>query len=440
MDAAPPPIAPPAIVREAPDLAPAGRGGLLLPKGWLSTKGSQIVDEAGRPMRIASIGWNGTEGPPGAAPSGLWKVSYKTVMDSIVAAGFNTVRIPWNDISLHTRLDGYTDRLGWINTTLNPELIADPTPDARGRYKYVTVLVAFQRIVDYAGEIGLKVIFDHHTNEGTAGQQRNGLWFDLGPGTDHTDGIVPGRVTADDFKQHWLEVARTFAGNPTVIGYDLHNEPKGDRGHITWGDGGPRDVKQMCENVGSAIQDVEPRVLIICEGPETYRPPPASSGMDPRYAAPAGNLTAAGANPVRLKLPNKLVYSVHEYPEEIADTMKWGIPETGKGFVDRMNATWGYLVRDNIAPVWIGEMGTSLRTEVQRDWARTLLDYMNGKYAAEGGPGFSGDQQGVSGSWWLIGLSNDPPFGLQTDWGVGNYRPDQIAITDQMLMRAKAVR
>jgi len=438
MDAAPAQlIDPPAIVREAADLRPAGRGGTLLPPGYLSTKGSQIVDSTGRPVRIAAIGWNGTEGPPGAAPSGIWRVSYRTVLDSIVAAGFNTVRIPWIDIGLQAPLDGYTDRLGWINTSLNPELIADPEPDARGRYRYVTTLTAFERIVDYAGKIGLKVIFDHHGNQGTAGQQRNGLWFDLGPGTNDTDGIVPGKVSAETFKQNWLTVARAFAGNPTVIGYDLHNEPNGDRGHITWGGGGPTDIKAMCEEVGSAIQQVSPEVLIICEGPETYRPPPAASGMDPGLAAPAGNLTAAGANPVTLTIPHKLVYSIHEYPDEISDTKRWGLPETGKGFVDRMNATWGYLVRDNIAPVWIGEMGTSLKTPAQREWAKTLLDYMNGKYAKDGGPGFSGVQQPVSGSWWLIGPSNDPPFGLQTEWGIGHYRADQIAITDQMLMRPR---
>jgi aryl-phospho-beta-D-glucosidase BglC (GH1 family) len=219
-----------------------------------------------------------------------------------------------------------------------------------------------------------------------------------------------------------------------VIGYDLHNEPNGDRGHITWGGGGPTDIKAMCEEVGSAIQEVSPQVLIICEGPETYKPPPASSGMDPRHAAPAGNLTAAGANPVKLKIPNKLVYSIHEYPEEIADTKRWGIPETGKGFIDRMTNTWGYLVRDNIAPVWIGEMGASMRTPETREWARNLIDYMNGKYGNDGGPTFSGDQQPISGSWWLIGPSNDPPYGLQTEWGIGNYRSDQIAITDEMLM------
>src|ERR1700760_4004659 len=133
--------APPAIMIQAPDsLRPSARGGLRLPAGFLSTFGSQIVDSAGRNVRIASIGWNGTDGRAGASLSGLWRVSYKTVLDSIVDAGFNTVRIPWTDAGLNTPINGYNDKLGWIKTTSNLDLVADPAPDANGHYRYVTAL------------------------------------------------------------------------------------------------------------------------------------------------------------------------------------------------------------------------------------------------------------------------------------------------------------
>ena len=429
------PTAPPAIVQPADVGCRSAPGGRRLPPGFLSTSGSQITDESGRAVRIASIGWNGTEGPPGAALSGLWRVGYKTILESIVDAGFNAVRIPWSDAGLNAPLDGYRDDLGWINTTLNWDLVADPKPDADGRYRYITTLHLFENVVAYAGRIGLKVIFDHHGNEGTAEQQRNGLWFDLGPGIDAANGITQGRVTAEAFKQNWLTMARTFSGNATVIGFDLHNEPNGEKGHITWGGGGPTDIKAMCEDVGSAIQAVDKGVLIICEGPAFYGPPPGSSGMDPRYAAPAGNLTAAARRPVQLPIPHKLVYSVHEYPDEVSDIARFGFAQTGTAYVERMNQTWGYLVRDNVAPVWIGEMGSSMRTPLDRSWARTLLGYMNGQYGEQGGPTFASGQQPVSGSWWLIGPSNDPPYGLQAAWGIGSYRPEQKQMTDCMLMR-----
>ncbi len=43
----------------------AGREGSSLPPGWLNTRGSQIVDNRGNVLRIASIGWYGTDGPAG---------------------------------------------------------------------------------------------------------------------------------------------------------------------------------------------------------------------------------------------------------------------------------------------------------------------------------------------------------------------------------------
>jgi endoglucanase len=169
--------------------------------------------------------------------------------------------------------------------------------------------------------------------------------------------------------------------------------------------------------------------------------------MDPAYAAPAGNLTAVASKPVKLPVANKLVYSVHEYPDDISDIARSGLAQSGPAYVDRMNHTWGYLVRDNVAPVWIGEMGSSMTTPVNRKWARTLIDYMNGKFAKSGfaksgfaksgAPGFTGSQQPISGSWWVIGQSDDPPFGVQSEWGKGHYRPEQQEITDQMLMRRR---
>ncbi len=47
-------------------------------------------------------------------------------------------------------------------------------------------------------------------------------------------------------------------------------------------------------------------------------------------------------------------------------------------------------------------------------------------------------QQRISGSWWLlctIGMIH--PYGIQSEWGTGSYRPEQTEITDQMLMRKR---
>ncbi|CAH2599851.1 Glycoside hydrolase family 5 protein [Rhodovastum atsumiense] len=394
--------------------APAGRGGWLLPPGFLSTRGSQIVDSFGNPVRLACIGWNGTGGPRGNSLHGLWSVSYRTIVDAAKGAGFNCMRIPFSDLDIDAA-PANTVELGTIDFSNNSDL--------RG----LTTLEIFQKIVAYAGQIGMKIILDHHSN-GSGGQQANGLWFDLGPGSDGTDGAGRrGSVTAERFLKTWVHVAKAFAGNPTVIGFDLKNEPhtEGRPGlpPINWGGGGPTDIHAMYETVGNAIQAVNPDVLIICAG-----------FLDYHRGAPEGDLRYVPSRPVKLRQPNKVVYSVHIYPSEIGG---YGV-DSGPEAVRRMNTAWGFLVRDNIAPVWIGEMGSSMKNSTSRAWAMTLLDYMNGKYSEQGGPRFVGNQQPIGGSWWLIGSEHDEPNGLQVAWGPAGYRPEQLAVTDQMLFRPRS--
>jgi endoglucanase len=377
-----------------PEPAPSGRGGSLLPPGFLSTRGSDFVDAWGQTVRLACIAWNGTGGKAGDALHGLWAVSFRVVLDAAKGAGFNCLRIPFSDVDINTR-PANTTALGSIDFARNPEL--------KGR----TTLQIFQQLVAYAGDIGLRIIFDHHTNDGADGQQPNGLWFDSGPGSDGTDGAGNvGTVTAATFQRNWVQVARTFAGNATVIGFDLVNEPEGQN----WGQGGPTDILAMFQTVGNAIQAVNPGALIICEG----------------------DISQAGARPVVLAVPNKVVYSIHVYPTEISGDP---VESEGAAAIASYNRQWGYLITRNIAPVWIGEMGASMQSVNSRAWAATLLDYMNGKSGDQGGPTFSGDQQPVSGSWWLIGTEPDEPNGLQTAWGSGHYRPEQLAVTDRLLFR-----
>ncbi len=406
---------------------PAGQGGFLLPRGYFHTRGSQIVDCEGRPIRIASVGWSGDDGN-GFAPRGLYAVNYQETMRGMVADGFNTIRIPWNDLLLTQNAVPYP---GTIDYTLNPDL------------EGLTGIQVIDKIVQYAGKIGLRIILDHHTNEGGAGgnggQQPNGLWFDKGPGTDGTDGGGNiGTITAEQFKEDTLALVRRYKDQDTVIGYDLDNEPLSYPGtELTWGTGGPDDIWEMYTRVGNAILDLDPHLLIICEGPQTaINVGPLGNGLAGH--GPEGDLSAVGGvggvepKPVILNRPDQVVYSVHEYGPEVYD---FGANDQPSTYVPHMNAVWGYLYTRNIAPVWIGEMGSNLDNPTEITWAHTLLNYMNGKYASAGGPAFYGPEQPIGGDWWLWGyFPGELPDGtLESDWATP--KPDQQAITDQMLFR-----
>lgn len=334
----------------------------MLPSGYLSTSGSQIIGSrptpapSGKPVRISAIGWFGQNGLNSNEPVGVTGPlrGIQANVNAMKAAGFNTITIGWNDASLHSG-------------------------DASA------YLEGIDRVVDAAGHVGMKVILNHHVDEGLQGngnclaQQANGLWYDSGPGTDGTDGCGnPGTVTQATFLSDWEVFARRYSGNSTVIGFDLDNEPLAYPGMSTWGDGGITDIREMYSEVGSALEELDPGVLIICEGPQNYN---GTFAGPEGVTSPEGDLTLAQDQPVTLTVDghavtDKVVYSVHEYPSEISGITQDSGPEA----IARYNAVWGYLIIGDIAPVWIGEAGSSMQNNPDDTaWANTLTSYLNGQ-------------------------------------------------------------
>jgi aryl-phospho-beta-D-glucosidase BglC (GH1 family) len=293
-------------------------------------------------------------------------------------SGFNCIRIDWNNKSLEDRDAAELDQ--------------------------------FAQVVAACKKYGLKVIFDNHTNEAhgpnwqNVAQQMNGLWFDKGPGTDGTDGGGDvGTVTNAQFTKDWVTFAKMWAGNPTVIGFDIRNEPCAHtKTPALWGGGGPTDIHAMYERVGDAVLKVDPGALIICEAVINYN-----------IGSYEGDFQHPKWLPIKLSNLSKLVYSVHEYPKEVGG---YKGAEYGPEYIARMNRTWGWLIKKNIAPVWIGEMGTSADNPDGYAWAMLLLDYMNGKVSS--GIQFKKGQQPVSGDWWCWGyLPGEHPDGCLTEDG-----------------------
>ncbi len=362
----------------------------LLPAGFLSTRGSQIIGFDGIPVRIASVGLTGMNVVGGRLQlAGPFK-GIEGHVAAMRAIGFNCVRVDW------------------IDRTLDD-------PDA---------MAQLDQFVAACKQVGLKVIFDNHNNEATsadwenAAQQKNGLWFDTGPGTDGTDGAGNrGTVNSAKFQTDWVMFARHWAGNATVIGFDLRNEPCAHtRTPALWGGHGPTDIHAMYESVGNAILKVNPDALIICEAVINYK-----------QDAYEGDLSVVRSLPVVLSNPAKLVYSVHEYPKEIGG---YRGPESGADYINRMSKTWGWLITENIAPVWIGEMGASMTSSASKAWGQTLLDYMNGKVPS--GPKFSDRQEPIGGDWWAWGcLTGQNPDGCIGE--DGQVRPEQAPFIRQML-------
>lgn len=334
--------------------------------GYWHTSGSRILDSGEQEVRIAGINWFGLE-TANYCPHGLWSRDYRSMLDQIKALGYNTLRLP------------YCSQLFDAGSTPNGiDFNGGKNADLAG----LNGLGVMDKLIDYAGSIGLKVFLDRHRPDSGA---QSALWY---------TSSYPEQRWIDD----WTMLANHYLGNTTVIGADLHNEPHGS---ATWGSGDTAtDWRAAAQRCGNAILTVNPHWLIFVEGIETY------GGASYWWG---GNLSGAGAFPVQLAVPGQLVYSPHEYPASVFN-QTWftasGYPANLAGVFD---AHWGYLRTGDVAPVLVGEFGTKLETASDRQWFDAIIAYL-GTTAAQGA-------HGTSWTFWCWNPNSGDTGGvLMDDW------------------------
>jgi endoglucanase len=99
--------------------------------------------------------------------------------------------------------------------------------------------------------------------------------------------------------------------------------------------------KTAAERAGNRLLEMHSDWLIIIEG--------TSSSND---------LAGVQEHPVVLDVDDRVVYSSHVY-----SWSGWGILEgmyakrSYASFAKSMEENWAYLIKENIAPVWVGEIG-----------------------------------------------------------------------------------
>nr|BFE57146.1 cellulase family glycosylhydrolase [Dactylosporangium thailandense] len=319
--------------------------------GYLSTVGAQLVDASGTKVRLTGINWFGME-TDNKTFHGLWARPWRDHIDQMASLGYNTIRVPFSEDALKpgaqaNSVDGYS----------NPDLVG------------LTPLQILDKVVDYAGGKGMRILLDRHRPT-SAGQ--SALWY------------VPATPEAT-WISNWQMLARHYAGNTTVIGADLHNEPHADGTDpngtgACWGCGDVnRDWRLAAERAGNAILDANPNWLIVVEGVSC----PSGGNANAWDDIPdepcgwwGGNLSKAGQFPVRLNKPNKLVYSAHEYANSVYHQAWFDDPSFPDNLPAIWDQFWGYLQKQNVAPVLIGEFGSTLQNPQDVRWLQKLMQYM----------------------------------------------------------------
>ncbi len=426
-----------------------GRAQSLLPPGPYAAEGNQIVAVTATgtvPVRLACVGHQ-------SSSSASAQFLYST-MRQIAANGFNCVRETWYDGVSCPAASNYA--CTWFNQDL---------------------------IVWYAYLAGLKVIFDHHANEGVQGtlgnadcanQQENGLPYDQN-GTAAVGGIVWNTLQSNgdgcgnpglySFAQSLAdqislanEMHRVDPTQAIVIGFDLWNEPLiGSEGHcaagqcqlpghtLNWGNADGSDLRAAYQILGSAVETADPGALVIAQGPINFTSRFLNGQPMPSGANGIGDLSTVGAGPLAIAGPSgqsAVVYSIHEYPTDISGQQ----PDSGIAADQFRDLAWGYLEARNLAPVWIGEMGASLDGSNcpfgtflcaaytdETHWAIDITGYVNGLSPDPAAPHFAAGTMPISTSWWYWGYGPGAnPNGFCANAACTAPNPSQHAIVGNL--------
>jgi endoglucanase len=211
-------------------------GGVLHLKGislgnWLMPEGYMFKFDVAKAPRQIYGAFDRLLGPERAAA--FWKTFHDTYIAQddirfIKSAGFNVVRIPlhW---ALFMQEDGTIGGDGWA---------------------------LLDRVIAWAQEAGLYVIVDLHAAPG--GQ--TGINHDDGPGYPLMFYVPQDR---DLTVKLWQAIARRYAGNPTILGYEPLNEPIApyhDTATLN-----PR-LEPFYERLTAAIRAVDPGRIIFLSG------------------------------------------------------------------------------------------------------------------------------------------------------------------------------
>jgi aryl-phospho-beta-D-glucosidase BglC (GH1 family) len=339
-----------------------------------STRGNQIVDEDGNSVRLTGVNWYGFE-TDNFIPFGLLARRYTDILDRIKQLGFNVLRLPFSNQAL-------------LPASKPRDIDYGKNYDLAG----LNTLQCLDKFIQYSGVIGLRVILDRHSAE--AGMFYNETFW-------HVNSFYTEQRYIDD----WVMLAKRYGGT-SVIAADLWNEPKNK---ATWGFNNKTDWNLAAERVSTAIQEVNPDWLIIVEG----------IGIEYWWG---GNLKGVAKHPLRIPFQNKLVYSVHEYCVELYP-QQWFVNASYPGgtFPGNMrgvwDSNWGYILRQNIAPIFVGEFGTDFLHEPYNSiWLPMFLKYINGEYTNDTVSDLMPGDFGASWAWWAINPDLQDYSLFTSDW------------------------
>jgi len=298
----------------------------------LHTEGHNIIDAAGRPIRLTSVNRYGFDQKEYVA-GGLDHAPLATIVREVQELGVNSVRLPWANETLE-------------RNPLVPDYAVKANPQFRGKH----AMDVMDAVIDALAQAHIMVVLDNHVSRADwccSETDGNGLWYNA----DYPES----KWIAD-----WQTIVRRYKRQPWVIGADLRNEL---RSGAAWGGSDPRlDWHAAAERGGNAVLAANPNLLIMVESPD--------------YST---NFIGFDKLPAVLNVKHRLVYSPHAYnidghPFSSYDELR-----------QAYDARAGFLLHSEPAvPLWVGEFGTcqTLDCGANSDWFVMFVRYLKENHLA----------------------------------------------------------
>ncbi|XP_034701646.1 glycosyl hydrolase 5 family protein-like [Vitis riparia] len=302
----------------------------------LSTSGRWVVDDAsGQRVKLACVNW--ISHLQAMVVEGLHKRPLREIAGGITAMGFNCVRLTWATY-MFTR-PSYGNRsvaesLGGLGLSEAKEGVARNNPELLN----LSLVEAYEAVVDELGRHGVMVVLDNHVSKPKwccAEDDGNGFFGDK-------------YFHPKEWLQGLTKVAHRFKDKSQVVAMSMRNELRGPNQteHIWY--------KQIRKG-GRTIHSINPNLLVIVSGLEFDT-----------------DLSFLKQKPLKLKLPNKVVFEAHWYSfSSITGGVEWTEQplnqicdnrtewfESGAAFVG---------TGSNPAPFFLSEFGIDLRGVNPRD-------------------------------------------------------------------------
>ena len=289
-----------------------GTGNWMIMEGYMMKSGEYGTHQEFKDKLIESIGIEKTD-----SFYNVWLDNHFTRadVDSMKAWGFNSVRP-----ALHYK---------WFTLPIEEEPVAGENTWLDKGFELVDSLVA------WCSDNEMYVILDMHGAPG--GQGKNAEISDYDP---TKPSLWESQENKDKTVALWKKLAERYSEEPWIGGYDLINE-------TNWPLGNNSDLRELFENITTAIREVDTNHMIIIEGNDFGN---NHTGLTPPW-------------------DDNFVYSGHKY---------WSA--TGPNDMDWLKKDLGETYN---VPVWLGESG-----ENGNAWFTDLIDVC--------------ENNNIGWSWWPV--------------------------------------